>query len=620
MTARPTDTTRPVAAPVAVPAAPSAIAVLADAGMRLLIDSEALQQAVYLYRPIFDESDRIVDLEIVMLNEAAKRVPLAGHIVAGLRVSEVFIDLHEALDAANDAWNGGRPSGYRIERRGFHEGRPLVVRYDIATMRAGGYIVQVSADRTVLEQLATADTRFRLMAEASVDGLMLLEPEPDGDGYVVAYANPRALIAEPGLRVGERLPLDILEVALDAVQELQAASSVRRYLQREVLARRVSIEATFIEVGDGQVMMTVRELTSREAARAELERSDRVLRAIGAGAFGTIAVYEPRFNGHELVEMSLLWSASGHGHGAGARPPLDATAVLSAAELLRMARSMLESDTTKRSGWVPVQTDEGEERSVEFTLVLSGDRFVLEFVERTEELAARTALAMVTATADAQRNFLSRVSHELRSPLNVIHGYSQLLGRLHLPEPATGHVAHIERGVTRMVQIVDDLLLLGQLDQGLLRIDEQEIDVRGLVDGVIVAAQQEPWWRNGALTAGQPAESGDATVVTDRSRFVLTAVLLAEASVPLAGRSGIEVVPFERGMRAGVQFVADADSPVAGELWEPFVSSHTIPGAGLGLAVARSMAKALDMVVEVRTLVDEPGRVRLVLSLSRGPL
>jgi nitrogen-specific signal transduction histidine kinase len=89
-------------------------------------------------------------------------------------------------------------------------------------------------------------------------------------------------------------------------------------------------------------------------------------------------------------------------------------------------------------------------------------------------------------------------------------------------------------------------------------------------------------------------------------------------SVPLAGRAGLQVQPFDRGIRAGVQFVVDADSPVVAELWEPFVSSHTIPGAGLGLAVARSMAKALDMVVEVRTVVDEPQRVRLVLTLARG--
>ncbi len=594
----------------------SAMAVRTDSGTRLLIDSEALQQAVYLYLPIFGAgTDDIVDLQIVAVNEAARHVLLSEHILEGIRVSEVFVDLSSALDAANEVWRGGRPAPYRIERRGVHNGRPMTVRYEVATMRAGDHIVQVSVDRTIVEQLATADNRFRLMAEASIDALLLLEADPDSDEFMLSYANPRALVAEPGLQIGANLPHGLAELVRDAVAELREVTPVRRYLQREVLARRVSLEATFTDVGDGQVMMTVRELTSRESARAELERSDRVLRAIGAGAFGTIAVYEPQFEARELVELTLLWSAAGHSHGALHRPPIDPTTVLSASDLLHMAQLMLQTGELTRSGWVPVITADGDERSVEFTLVLAGDRFVLEFVERTEELAARTQLAMVTATAEAQRSFLSRVSHEMRSPLNVIHGYSQLLGRLHLPEPAIGHVGHIERGVSRMVQIVDDLLLLGQLDQGLLRLDEQSVDVCELAIEVVQTARKQAWWRHGALVEGAPVDGGNSVVLTDRTRFSMAAVLLAEASVAVADGRPIEVAPFVRGTRAGVQFVAAAGTPVVEALWLPFVRSHTIPGSGLGLAVARSMAKALEVAVEVRESTADPAVVRLVLSL-----
>ncbi len=609
------DSTVPL--PDAVGALPdSAIAVTGEFGTRLLIDSESLQQAVYLYAPVFAEgTDEIVDLEIVTVNEAARHVLLSEHILEGIRVSEVFVDLTAALDAANEVWRGGRPAPYRIERRGVHLGRPMTVRYEVATMRAGDHIVQVSVDRTIVEQLAHADNRFRLMAEASIDGLMLLEPSDDGGEYLLSYANPRALVAEPGLRVGSPLPRAIAEIVRDAVEELRDVTPVRRYLQREVLARRVSLEATFTDMGDGQVMMTVRELTSRESARAELERSDRVLRAIGEGAFGTIAVYEPQFEGRHLAELSLLWSAAGHGHGAGQRPPLDPTTVLSASDLLHMAQSMLQADQLTRSGWVPVVTADGDERSVEFTLVLAGDRFVLEFVERTEELGARTQLAMVTASSEAQRAFLSRVSHEMRSPLNVIHGYTQLLGRLHLPEPATSHVGHIERGVTRMVQIVDDLLLLGQLDQGLLRMDEQPIEVGELAGDVVHTASREPWWTEGLLIAGEADVPHTAMVQTDRSRFVMAAVLLAEASVAAADGHRIVVAPFVRGTRAGVQFLTETASPVTEALWSPFVTSHTIPGAGLGMAVARSMAKALDVAVEVRDVPGHAEHTRLVLTL-----
>lgn len=603
-------------APQVPPAPAAAITVAGADGVQLMIDSQALQQAVYLYAPIFSEDgSRVVDLEIVMINDAARSVQLAEHIVEGVRVSEVFVDLTAALDAATEAWHGGRPEPYRIERRGLIGGRPMVVRYEVATMRAGDHIVQVSVDRTVIEQLATADQRFRMMAEASIDGLMLLEHTgpPGAEVLVLVYANPRALVAEPSLRVGEPLPASIHEVVRDAVAELREVAPVRRYLQREVLARRVSLEATFTDVGDGQVMMSVRELTSRESARAELERSDRVLRAIGAGAFGTIAVYEPRFERGDLVDLTLLWSAAGHDQSTGHRPPLDPTAVLLRQELLQMARSMLHEDQPTRSGWVPVKGPDGEERSVEFTLVLAGDRFVLEFVERTEELAARTQLAMVTATAEAQRAFLSRVSHEMRSPLNVIHGYTQLLGELRLVDPAAEHLAHIRRGVGRMVQIVDDLLLLGQLDQGLVRLDEHRIAVGELADEVLANASAQPWWRPDALRrAGERTESW---VVTDRARFISAAALLAEASLAVDVDGGIELGEFVRGTRAGLQFVAAADAPVVRTLWAPFVESHTIPGSGLGMAVARSMARTLDVLVELRPMPDDATRSRLVLSL-----
>ena len=213
-------------------------------------------------------------------------------------------------------------------------------------------------------------------------------PELSGERHVVVYANPRALSNDSGIRIGARLPHDVGEIAFDAIQELRHSSPVRRVVVRDIVSRRVSVEATFTAVGDGQVMISARELTSEEAARAELERSDRVLRAIGAGAFGTIAVYEPRFVDAELVELHLLWSANGHGHGGGQLPPLDPTSVLSASDLLQMAQVMLAAGELKRSGWVPIATVDGHERSVEFTLVLAGDRFVLEFVERTEELTA----------------------------------------------------------------------------------------------------------------------------------------------------------------------------------------------------------------------------------------
>ena len=594
-----------------VPPVASAVGVLSDSGLRVLIDSEVLAQAVYLYRPVFGDDGSVVDLEVVMMNAAAHRVPLSSHVREGVLASDVFVDTTKATEAATLAWRGGRAQRYEIERRGFVAGQPVVVRYEVSTFRMGGYIVQVSVDHSTVVQLASADARFRLMADASLDGLVLLARDADSDELVVVYANPAAFAESPLLRVGRRLPAELEEVALGALVNLADGSPVHRLVGVAGVSRKVDAEISFATVAEGQVMMAIRRVTPEKAAAADLERSERVLAAIGAGAFGMIVVLEPRFVAGRLAGLDLVWRSPVDSGGANRRSDLDPTEVIPVADLLDMATAMLDVGQHQRSGWVQFTGPDGRERSVEFTLVLAGDRFVLECVERTEELAARTAFAMVTATSEAQRSFLSRVSHELRSPLNVIHGYSQLLGRLQLPSAAVDHVERIEAGVERMVQIVDDLLLLGQLDQGLLRIDDQLVDLGEIAADVVTSSASQPWSRAGSVRVAEGR--AEATVRTDRSRLVTIGLLLVEASIASCFGDALEVGPFVRGAKAGLQLTAPSTCPVVDEVWQPFASGHLVPGAGLSLAVARGLVQALGITLEVRAA---EGRSALLLLLD----
>lgn len=578
---------------------------------RLLIDSEALDQAVYQYRPIFDDAgDRVVDLFIERMNQAAHRLRLATHITEGVLASEVFVDLSKALDAANAVWHGERPVTYDIERRGTVAGQPFVVHYEVASMRAGDHVVQVAVDHTTVTELASVDARFRMMAEASQDGLALVAIDPDHARPLLVYANAAALRSEPGLRIGEPLPVHLGEFVDDAIVDLAHERTVRRYVERDMPSRRADVEVLFSEAGEGQVMVSMRELSDVQIARNALERSDRVLAAVGEGAFGTIAVFEPQYRRGELFDLLMTWSSSGRGSPDGADGPLAPDAVLSATDLVHMARQMLITGERRRSGWVSIEAS-GRERSIEFTLVLAGDRFVLEFVERTEELAAQTALAMAEAGAVAQRHFLSRISHELRTPLNVIHGYSQLLEQTKLPDAATRHVQRIEEGVDRMVQVVDDLLMLGQLDHGLVRIDRAHISNQVLVDRLLEAATGTSWWADGALERGPMSDSDTALIDTDATHFTGMALLLAEASV--AAHHGVEVGAFRRGARAGIRLTAPEHSDVVRSVWRPFLHHHALPGSGMGLAVARGMADFLGIALELRDDDGRQGLMSLVL-------
>jgi hypothetical protein len=166
-----------------------------------------------------------------------------------------------------------------------------------------------------------------------------------------------------------------------------------------------------------------------------------------------------------------------------------------------------------------------------------------------------------------------------------------------------------------MVQIVDDLLLLGQLDQGLVRLEPRSVDVAQLADDAVEGMHGSASCPEGMVTRLEVTMPA-ASVSTDPSRFATLVLLVAEASLSARPDEPLAIGPFFRGTRAGLQIVTAAESPVVTELWGPLVGGHSIPGAGLGLAVARGMAQALDVTMEVREAHGDPGRAALVLLLT----
>jgi signal transduction histidine kinase len=579
--------------------------------LHFYVDSEAITQAVYVYRPILNAEGRIVDLEVVRVNEAAQRVPLAAHIVEGVRASDVFVDPSVALDAANQVWSGEVTQPYHIERRGVDADVPMVVHYEVKTLRVGEFVVQVSTDHTTVTQLESADARFRLMADASDTALVLFVRDSETGAYVIGYANPAARKQVPTIRYGATLPPEAEVLAPDLLEAVRSGQPLRRVVSHSVLARHSDFLVIAAPVGPEEVMLSWRELTDAQIARDELRRSDRVLEAIGRGAFGSIAVYEPVEVDGRLTELSLMWEADGH---SGTHEAIGLRGLIPERELLRMAQQVQASGGATQTGWLSVPQG-AEQRSVEFTLVQAGDRFVLEAVERTRELAARTELAAFTASAEARRTFLSRVSHEMRSPLNVINGYSQLLQRVALDASTQAFAVGIAEGVQRMVTMVDDLLLLGQIEQGVVHFEQRALTIGELHAAVVEHLVDEPYWSAPTVEASDTSRFS-AVVRTDPARFAAVIGSLLEVGVEAHPSDRVRLDTFMRGARAGLQLVAHRDSATVRDFWMPFVASHVIPGVGLGMAVARSLISALGVEAEVRFGVASPDDASLTLTLE----
>jgi PAS domain S-box-containing protein len=112
--------------------------------------------------------------------------------------------------------------------------------------------------------------------------------------------------------------------------------------------------------------------------------------------------------------------------------------------------------------------------------------------ERDRINLARAEAARLQAEESnaAKDQFLATLSHELRSPLNVMLGWTQMLRDGHMSADAIGRGFDVlERSVRLQSKLIDDLLDVSRIVAGKLRIEKARVDLAAIVGAVVDAAR-----------------------------------------------------------------------------------------------------------------------------------
>jgi signal transduction histidine kinase len=199
--------------------------------------------------------------------------------------------------------------------------------------------------------------------------------------------------------------------------------------------------------------------------------------------------------------------------------------------------------------------------------LLDQRRHTQELAERNERLSA----------------FASKVSHELRNPLNVLDGRLSLAAE----EVDSEHFADMQRSVDRMHRLVADILSLAR--SGEVDVDPEPVELRPVA--------QSCWRATGTDVATLRVET-DATVVADEDRLYQLFSNLFRNAVEHAGRNVTVTV----GDLSDGFYVAD-DGPgiPAGDRDAVMQQGVTNAehGTGLGLSVVAEVVAAHDWTVSV---------------------
>ncbi len=247
----------------------------------------------------------------------------------------------------------------------------------------------------------------------------------------------------------------------------------------------------------------------------------------------------------------------------------------------------------------------------------------------TEEIDA-LASAFNTMVRELQhretltRDFLMRVTHDLRTPLTAIRGHTQALTDGVVPSEAIPRSLHaIEDESARLEALVTDLLDLAKLEARRFRLDLGRVDGNDLVERAFTSYAGEAARRG---VRYQREFTPLPELYTDAARVRQIVGNLIDNAFKWTPDGGVvHVAAHERPGGGAVISVTDTGPGIApdqlAEIFEPFRSENTPDGrhgSGLGLAISRQLARALggDLRVEShrsrgsRFTLELPGEAR----------
>jgi signal transduction histidine kinase len=238
----------------------------------------------------------------------------------------------------------------------------------------------------------------------------------------------------------------------------------------------------------------------------------------------------------------------------------------------------------------------------------------------TDQLAAERELAALRAR-DAQRTtFVSTVAHELRTPLTGLRGYLELIlaGQVADPEIQRDFLDRSRGIVSTMADLVDDLLELSRLESGTLGLEIGPFSVAEA--GGQVAANLLPIAidQGIALRTALPPRLRVATADRRRVEQVLTNLAANALKFTPTGGS-VEILGHFDGpvavliVRDDGPGIPNEDRDLIFERFHRMASHEGISGTGLGLPIARDLARRMDGDLDVASVPGGGSSFVLVL-------
>ena len=281
-----------------------------------------------------------------------------------------------------------------------------------------------------------------------------------------------------------------------------------------------------------------------------------------------------------------------------------------------------------------VNQETGEPRYLHVTGFLNdvqgARKCIVDMSDRTGEhqttLAVEAALEIAEKASKAKTDFLSNMSHDIRTPMNAIIGITTLMkNELHQPEKLAEHLGKLETSGRLLLGIINDILDMSRIESGKTTLNIEKMNISQQVSQLDSIIRQQASQRRQTFTVETHMQHENVLADPNRLNQVLMNILSnAVKYTPQGGRIRLAVDELTHTEHyAKYCFVVQDNGIGMSEayqktLFEPFTreeksGTNKVQGTGLGMAITKSIVDLMGGTIRVESATGKGTRFEVVL-------
>ena len=281
-----------------------------------------------------------------------------------------------------------------------------------------------------------------------------------------------------------------------------------------------------------------------------------------------------------------------------------------------------------------VNQETGEPRYIHVTGFINdvqgARKCIVDLSDRTGEhqttLAVEAALEVAEKASKAKTDFLSNMSHDIRTPMNAIIGITTLMkNELHQPEKLAEHLGKLETSGRLLLGIINDILDMSRIESGKTTLNIEKTNLPQQVSQLDSIIRQQASQRRQTFTVENHVQHENVLADPNRLNQVLMNILSnAVKYTPQGGHIRLDVEELSHTEHyAKYRFVVQDDGIGMSEefqktLFDPFTreeksGTNRVQGTGLGMAITKSIVDLMGGTIHVESASGKGSRFEVVL-------